>query len=172
MTDLTDLAKGLDIALGCCAPFLVPYLVQSEGRVGSCPPLFQSAAHSFFSCICCACADSSSASAEAPDGESEQPSDGIRRIGPAALRLLRESGLSESDLRPTGPRGILTKADVLAAMKETPKKKAAEPKAEVRSCHVATSTLQIPCTRCQLSTITDLMLAAYIYLSASEYSMC
>ena len=38
------------------------------------------------------------------------------RIGPAAQYLLRSSGLRAEDIRPTGPRGILTKGDVLQAI--------------------------------------------------------
>mmetsp|Transcript_30052 Transcript_30052/g.66579 ORF Transcript_30052/g.66579 Transcript_30052/m.66579 type:complete len:621 (-) Transcript_30052:556-2418(-) len=38
------------------------------------------------------------------------------RLGPAARMLLEESGLSASDIQPTGPNGIVTKGDVLAAL--------------------------------------------------------
>lgn len=38
------------------------------------------------------------------------------RMGPAAQHLLRSSGLKAEDIRPTGPRGILTKGDVLQAI--------------------------------------------------------
>jgi pyruvate dehydrogenase E2 component (dihydrolipoamide acetyltransferase) len=38
------------------------------------------------------------------------------RIGPAARMLLQESGLTMQQISPTGPRGIITKGDVLAAM--------------------------------------------------------
>ena len=38
------------------------------------------------------------------------------RVGPAVHKLLRESGLSLDQVTPSGPRGIVTKGDVLAAM--------------------------------------------------------
>ena len=38
------------------------------------------------------------------------------RIGPAAKKLLQESGLSVDSITPSGPRGIVTKSDVLAAI--------------------------------------------------------
>ena len=37
------------------------------------------------------------------------------KIGPAARKLAREKGLRLSDLRATGPKGIITKEDVLQA---------------------------------------------------------
>ncbi|KAJ7559308.1 hypothetical protein O6H91_04G079000 [Diphasiastrum complanatum] len=39
------------------------------------------------------------------------------RIGPSVRRLLAESGIDASSINPTGPHGILVKADVLAAVK-------------------------------------------------------
>ena len=47
---------------------------------------------------------------------SGRKADGLHRLGPAARKLLEESGLSESDVKGTGPLGIVTKGDVLAAM--------------------------------------------------------
>ena len=38
------------------------------------------------------------------------------RIGPAAKHLLLVNGLSAEDVTPTGPHGIVTKGDVLAAL--------------------------------------------------------
>ena len=38
------------------------------------------------------------------------------RIGPAALHLLRLHDLDASQITPTGPNGIVTKGDVLAAV--------------------------------------------------------
>lgn len=38
------------------------------------------------------------------------------RIGPAAAKLLRESGLLASAVKPSGPHNIVTKGDVLAAI--------------------------------------------------------
>ncbi|XP_014681973.1 PREDICTED: pyruvate dehydrogenase protein X component, mitochondrial-like [Priapulus caudatus] len=40
------------------------------------------------------------------------------KIGPSVLRLLTEYGLSPTDLRPTGPHGILIKGDVLKHIAE------------------------------------------------------
>ena len=37
-------------------------------------------------------------------------------MGPAAQALLRSSGMSLRDVTPSGPHGIVTKGDVLAAM--------------------------------------------------------
>ncbi|KAI7843060.1 hypothetical protein COHA_003233 [Chlorella ohadii] len=47
------------------------------------------------------------------------------RIGPAARTLLAESGLSPEDVTPTGPHGIITKGDVLAAIDAGVKPRAA-----------------------------------------------
>ncbi len=47
------------------------------------------------------------------------------RIGPAARTLLAESGLSPEDVTPTGPHGIITKGDVLAAVEAGVKPRAA-----------------------------------------------
>ena len=47
---------------------------------------------------------------------SGRKADGLHRLGPAARKLLEEGGLSESDVKGTGPLGIVTKGDVLAAM--------------------------------------------------------
>ncbi len=41
------------------------------------------------------------------------------RAGPAARVLLQRAGLQSSDVNPTGPNGIVTKGDVLAAMTQT-----------------------------------------------------
>lgn len=38
------------------------------------------------------------------------------RLGPAARTLLEEAGLTADDVTPTGPHGIITKGDVLAAV--------------------------------------------------------
>ena len=59
--------------------------------------------------------------AEAGDKEQagEQAPPAVKRsdrLGPAAKKLLGEAGLSLDDITPTGPRGIVTKGDVLAAM--------------------------------------------------------
>jgi len=51
------------------------------------------------------------------EGESSgRQADGLPRLGPAARRLLEENGLSVSDVKGTGPLGIVTKGDVLAAV--------------------------------------------------------
>ena len=47
------------------------------------------------------------------------------RMGPAARTLLAESGLSPDDVTPTGPHGIITKGDVLAAIAAGVKPRAA-----------------------------------------------
>jgi hypothetical protein len=46
----------------------------------------------------------------------------LHRLGPAARRLLEESGLSESSVKGTGAMGMVTKGDVLAAMARKEKK--------------------------------------------------
>jgi pyruvate/2-oxoglutarate dehydrogenase complex dihydrolipoamide acyltransferase (E2) component len=57
------------------------------------------------------------ADAAGSEGESHgRKADGLHRLGPAARRLLAESGLSESSLKGTGPLGIVTKGDVIAAI--------------------------------------------------------
>ena len=38
------------------------------------------------------------------------------RVGPAVRKLMQEAGLSPSSMNPTGPRGIITKGDVLEAL--------------------------------------------------------
>lgn len=38
------------------------------------------------------------------------------KMGPAAAKLLRESGLSPDAVKPSGPHDIITKGDVLAAI--------------------------------------------------------
>lgn len=43
------------------------------------------------------------------------PVEANSRMGMAARKLLEEAGLAVSDITPTGPRGIVTKGDVLAA---------------------------------------------------------
>lgn len=54
---------------------------------------------------------------QASDQQESQPAvERNVRIGPAAQHLLRSSGLQAEDIRPTGPRGILTKSDVLQAI--------------------------------------------------------
>jgi pyruvate/2-oxoglutarate dehydrogenase complex dihydrolipoamide acyltransferase (E2) component len=50
---------------------------------------------------------------EAAPGEHYQVN---HRIGPAAAKLLRESGLSADAVKPSGPHNIVTKGDVLAAI--------------------------------------------------------
>lgn len=47
------------------------------------------------------------------------------RLGPAVRMLLSESGLSAADVAASGPNGILTKGDVLAAIAAGVKPKAA-----------------------------------------------
>lgn len=54
----------------------------------------------------------SGASAQAPASAATPRSD---RLGPAARMALANRGLSAADIRPTGPKGIVTKADVIAA---------------------------------------------------------
>ena len=51
-----------------------------------------------------------------PEQPSQRQRDGLRRLGPAARRMLQESGLSEADISATGPLGIVTTGDVLAAI--------------------------------------------------------
>ena len=58
-------------------------------------------------------------SAPQPSGQQQEASGDQSwhdRVGPAAHKWLRESGLSLDSITPTGPRGIVTKGDVLAAM--------------------------------------------------------
>ena len=50
------------------------------------------------------------------------------KIGPAALVHLQEAGLAASDVTPTGPGGIVTKGDVLAAIAKGVKPGKAAPK--------------------------------------------
>ena len=54
-------------------------------------------------------------------GRKAEPSgrnpDGLRRLGPAARSLLQEHKLKEEDVTPTGPLGMITKGDVLKAVK-------------------------------------------------------
>ncbi len=51
------------------------------------------------------------------EGGSPQHFEVNHRIGPAAAKLLRESGLRADAIQPTGPHNMVTKGDVLAAIK-------------------------------------------------------
>lgn len=55
------------------------------------------------------------------------PAPAPSRIGPAVKKLLAESGLDASQIQGTGPRGIIVKGDVLAAVKGGMKPQAGEP---------------------------------------------
>ena len=54
------------------------------------------------------------------------------RVGPSVAKLLRESGLSLDDITPSGPRGIITKGDVLAAMSTGAQPKQAKVRLQAR----------------------------------------
>lgn len=62
------------------------------------------------------CLAGPSASAQPSEGGSPQHFEVNHRIGPAAAKLLRESGLRANAIKPTGPHNMVTKGDVLAAM--------------------------------------------------------
>ncbi|KAK9817885.1 hypothetical protein WJX72_003713 [[Myrmecia] bisecta] len=61
-------------------------------------------------------AAAASTSSKPAEQKPQQQQEANSRIGPAAQWLLRDSGLSASDVQPTGPHGIITKGDVLAAI--------------------------------------------------------
>ncbi len=79
------------------------------------------------------------------------------KIGPAARKLAREKGLVLNDLRATGPKGIVTKEDVLRAMAppdpvsvappSTPRTKQDKPKAEEPKTAPPTNYRDIPLTQ-------------------------
>ncbi|PRW60729.1 dihydrolipoamide S-acetyltransferase [Chlorella sorokiniana] len=70
-------------------------------------------------------APSSSGAAAAAAAEAKPVVQRDSRIGPAARTLLEEHGLSPEDVNPTGPHGIITKGDVLAAVEAGVKPRAA-----------------------------------------------
>lgn len=70
-------------------------------------------------------AEATSSSSGAAAAESPPAVHRDSRIGPAARTLLEESGLSPEDVTPTGPHGIITKGDVLAAIEAGVKPRAA-----------------------------------------------
>ena len=53
---------------------------------------------------------------QAAGGKGPPAAEANTRIGPAAKKLLQECGLSLDSITPSGPRGIVTKGDVLAAI--------------------------------------------------------
>ena len=65
-----------------------------------------------------ACADAKESRPEEETSTSHRQSDGNERIGPAARLLMHEHHLSASDIKATGPFGIITKGDVLAALEK------------------------------------------------------
>ncbi|KAK9843853.1 hypothetical protein WJX84_007561, partial [Apatococcus fuscideae] len=73
------------------------------------------------------------------------------RIGPAAQYLLRSSGLRAEDIRPTGPRGILTKGDVLQAIESgaKPSKGASAPAPEAPAQEAAPKSAPKPAAKQQ-----------------------
>ena len=78
--------------------------------------------------------EGSKSKAAAAKPEKAQPASGVARndhlLGPAARLLLQGAGLSVEDVTPTGPHGVVTKGDVLAAIesgaKPAPKKEEAK----------------------------------------------
>lgn len=62
-----------------------------------------------------------------PSSTAPPPAPAPDRIGPAVKKLLSESGLDASQIRGTGPRGIIVKGDVLAAVKSGMKPQAGGP---------------------------------------------
>lgn len=63
-----------------------------------------------------ACAAPAEAKAAAEAGGGYEHHEVNHRIGPAAAFYLRMAGVPADAVQPTGPHGIVTKGDVLAAM--------------------------------------------------------
>ena len=72
-----------------------------------------------------------------------------KKMGPAAAKLLRESGLSPDAVKPSGPHDIVTKGDVLAAIAAGVK---ARPPEKVPAVSYSGGSYQRPgsCCGCQL----------------------
>ena len=71
------------------------------------------------------------------------------RIGPAAASLLRQYKLQAKQIKPSGPHGMVTKGDVLAAIEAGVKPTGAESSSQV--CPEPHQKSALPCTLAYLA---------------------
>lgn len=134
-------AGAQDVAVGTC----LGVLCESEADVAAfanyTAPAPAAAAAAAPAAAAAAAAPVAAAAAAAPVAAAATPaapgSKGARLIGPAAANLLASSGLQKSQIAGTGPGGIITKGDVLAAIASGMKPGAAPPAAAATAATAA-----------------------------------